>query len=181
MEAAKKRLEPLLANVLESVERIGLELSELEAELGGLGVQSLMRWVSDACGLSLAAQRVWYRIAKGDLPKEVMETKTPHSILEHMSFETAQRTLEGVHPVIDSVAHRLVQKSWRTMTRRECGDHITPCGHIPPSHERPEERYKTVHATDVALDKAKKHLLVRVSAAQVVVSVPLIRVQQVLA
>jgi hypothetical protein len=144
-------LHPLLEAVNMSLEAIGQKLWELEQRdgVGAGGVLSLIKQSQRVSHLHQATLIVWWRIAKGDLPREIKETEITDSVLANMTEGVAQRIVDGEEAqIVAGGDHpRLVTKPIKEFTREENTQYMTPHGPRAVDDEYKEGPLQRVRAT----------------------------------
>lgn len=180
LESAKEELHPLLEHAKDALEAIGQKLLLLrdDESVGSSGVGVLIRWLADQTGIAQASFIVWYRIASGDLPKAVKDTKCCDSTLQHMNEATAKELIEGkprsIHDRM-SGGTKLIRP--REFTRE---DHsmYTRATYIlaqPEGLKTPAQR--RFHASSARWENNGKTLIVTVEREHLDIIVPLAKIQ----
>jgi hypothetical protein len=175
MKRAQEELAALLDEARAAYEKIGAKLVEWEGdpEVGPGGVLSLKQWLHATRGITLATLTIWYRIAKGELPREIVNTQITHSVIPHLSTETAEELLSGKkYSIVSEVSQSRVAKPVQEFTRGECKDWVRPHGVLPINADREESFRKRYRATSASWVEEGNTLEVYVGSQKFWVLVP---------
>ena len=169
MESAWLELVALLDEVRAGYRKIGEKLLQLEQdpEVGPGGMQALKHRLATTRGIAQATLTVWYRIAKGDLPAEIIETELQHSTMANMPYEVAERIVNGAKFDIASPTAGRVTKMARDFTSEEHAMYTRPTGVLTIDKVTGDRPYRRLRATDACWSEDGKTLEVTVASERI--------------
>ena len=131
-------------------QKLGEKLYELEEDErygGGIVEQVVKRIAREHPGIHAATVRCWLRVARGELPRSLMDTQVSHSTLSVMNIDVAQQIATGTQYLIASpTKKRLVKMSVAQMTRDEASAYVKPAGVLSVDEYKTQAPWKSLRA-----------------------------------